>query len=153
MVFALCAAPRRPEDDPAWDRDPLQWAKNRRFEKRLNHIIDPYGADDPDPPNGGFDVHGIVAGFLKFGLYPGLFAWLIFMGATQFSESQKENNKTQHLINQALQQHMHESRVTDTRLERMQEVMLGVLEAMCVNQAVGREEQNRCMGPRRGGNQ
>jgi len=118
----------------AWDADEAVYARNLDFERRLEIALAPYAPqqneDDSVPP--------VVTAILKFGVLPGLAVWLIFVGVTEVRSNQTESL-------QIMRAHDVESRQRLDRLDRLQERMLSVLLAQCVNAAKDTQERNACL--------
>ena len=153
-MFGLVFSRRHDEQQPWWDDDPSVRARNVSVERALSRhmsVLNLTGGDGPEPPDDGVKMPPIVAAALKYGLTPVLLAWLLVLGVTEFRTDLKASKEKTEDIYQTMRQHMEETRAFNARMERMQEMFLAVLEASCVNQAVGRDEQQRCLQPRRGG--
>ena len=118
----------------AWDADASIHARNLDFERRLESVLAPYAPQQNEDES----VPPVVTAILKFGVLPGLAIWLIFVGVTEVRSNQTESL-------QIMRAHDVESRQRLDRLDRLQERMLSVLLAQCVNAAKDMQERNDCL--------
>ena len=154
-MFGLVFSKWRDEEQPWWDDDPETRARNLSTElalsRHMTNVLNINGGDDPEPGGKGSGVPPILAVLFKYLSIPALFVWLVWLGVTEFRADLKASREDTRAVVRMVEMHMLETRGSNERMERMQEISLAVMEAVCINLAVGRDEQQRCLQPRRAG--